>query len=260
MERAKKALGQNFLRDESVIKKIVAAAGVTRNDRVIEIGPGHGALTEHLVETAGEVIAIEFDRDLIRPLSERFASQPGFQLVNEDALTVDFHRFATGGKLKLVANLPYNISTPILQRLIRRRDIFSTMVLMFQREVAGRITAKAGSRDRGFLTVLVENAFDVEYLFDVPPASFYPVPKVWSAVVRLTPIRSAVQDETAFVSFISTAFAHKRKTLSNNLKARYADAGSLIRAAEIDPGRRAETLSVDQWRRLFLLSEKHKDC
>jgi 16S rRNA (adenine1518-N6/adenine1519-N6)-dimethyltransferase len=253
--RAKKSLGQNFLRDEQVVDRIVAALDLDKGDEVVEIGPGQGALTEKLIEHAGRVTAIEFDRDLIESLNERFRDSQTFHLINADVLTFEFADL-TGprdtAKLKLVANLPYNISTPILQRLIDARGHFSRIVLMFQREVVERITAPPGGKERGYLSVLVENAFATEYLFDVPPDAFYPVPKVWSGVVRLTPQPPSTTDDSSFSSFLSTAFAHKRKTIFNNLKAAYPNVAQALTAADIDPKRRAETLTLDEWKFLLL--------
>ena len=176
--RAKKSLGQNFLRDSEVVDRIIGTLDLEKDDTVVEIGPGHGALTERLVESAVRVIAIEFDRDLVLPLNERFGGFRNFSLLNADALSIDLSDVLRGrppDHTKLVANLPYNISTPILQRLIEFRHLFSSLVLMFQREVVERITAQPGSSNRGFLSVLVENAFKTEHRFDVPPSAFRPV-------------------------------------------------------------------------------------
>lgn len=256
--RPKRSLGQNFLRDEQIVGRIVAALEIEATDAVVEIGPGRGALTRRLVETAHEVIAIEFDRDLIEPLNAQFGDHSNFRLINANALTFDFDTLAPSAKdkkLKLVANLPYNISTPILQKLITSRHIFSRMVLMFQREVVERITAAPGDKERGYLSVLVDLAFETEFLFDVPPAAFYPVPKVWSGVVRLTPKPVSLSDEEAFASLVSVAFTHKRKTILNNLKTAVPNAADLLNDAAIDQMRRAEMLTLEEWIRLFLLSE-----
>jgi 16S rRNA (adenine1518-N6/adenine1519-N6)-dimethyltransferase len=253
--RPKKSLGQNFLRDQGVADRIVAALDLDKDDAVVEIGPGQGALTEALIAQARSVTAIEFDRDLIGPLNERFGDSESFCLINADALTFDLADLTAPNdatKLKLVANLPYNISTPILQRLIGSRNHSSRIVLMFQREVVERMTAPPGGKERGYLTVLVENAFETEYLFDVSPGAFYPVPKVWSAVVRLTPKPSNTIDDKLFASLLSTAFAHKRKTILNNLRVVYPDAAGAIAAAGIDHTRRAETLTLDEWKFLLL--------
>src|ERR1035437_1263088 len=220
--RAKKSLGQNFLRDQSVVGRIVDALEISATDTVVEIGPGTGALTGELLNKADNVIAIEFDRDLIEPLRDRFGKSQKLVLINADALHLSFadrpEIKTAAGKVKLVANLPYNLSTPILQRLIEQRHLFFSLVLMFQREVVARITAAPGTKDRGYLSVLVENAFETEYLFDVVPSAFYPVPKVWSAVVRLTPKPSASPDDAVFRGLLSAAFEQKRKTILNNLK------------------------------------------
>ena len=249
--RAKRSLGQNFLQDESVSERIVAALGVQTGERVVEIGPGVGALTEKLLEMGAEVIAIEFDRDLIDGLRERFRDYAGFTVIQDDALSLDFATLRpSDSKLKLVANLPYNISTPILQRLIDYRQNFDTLVLMFQREVVERITAVAGTKERGFLTVLVEDALAAERLFDVPPTAFKPVPKVWSSVVKLTPTASSTTASREFRGLISAGFAQKRKTILNNLKNLIPNAAAHLAAAGIDPGRRAETLTIGEWRGL----------
>ena len=196
------------------------------------------------------MIAIEFDRDMVAILNERFGSAQNFELIKADALNVNFAQVFRGGTVnnaKLVANLPYNISTPILQRLIDQRLLFSKIVLMFQREVVERITAPAGVKNRGYLSVLVENAFETEYLFDVPPGAFQPVPKVWSGVVRLTPKSSDSGDYPLFRKVVSTSFAQKRKTILNNLKQTVENAGHVLSESGIDANRRAETLTLEEW-------------
>ena len=249
--RAKKSLGQNFLRDSNVIERIVGSLKLTKEDTVVEIGPGLGALTGELLQAAGQVVAVEFDRDMVALLNTGFADADNLTIVNTDALQLDFASILQPEKkVKLVANLPYNISTPILQRLSDQRHLFSELVLMFQREVVERITAKAGAKGRGFLSVLVENAFDTESLFDVSPTAFHPVPKVWSSVVRLIPKESSVENEVLFRELVSTSFAQKRKTIFNNLKHKYQDAAAILAAGGIDAMRRAETLSLQEWSKL----------
>ncbi len=247
--RAKKSLGQNFLHDESVVERIIGSLDLDTTDTVIEIGPGTGALTRHLIEHAGRVIAIEFDRDLIPGLDRQFGHVDSLELINEDALKLDLSRFG-GGKVKVVANLPYNIATPILQRLALQRARIGMMVLMFQREVAERITAAVGSKQRGYLSVLAGNAFDVERMFDVPPTAFVPVPRVWSSVVRLFP-KPLEQDESELLELVSAGFMHRRKTLLNNLKGVFENAADVLNGAGIDPSRRAETLTLGEWKGLF---------
>lgn len=255
--RPKKSLGQNFLTDESLIDRIIDAVDASAKDLVFEIGPGQGALTEKLLRSGAEVIAIELDRNLIHPLTERFGESSNFHLVEQDALTADFPKLTTHfdvpiachNSAKLVANLPYYISTAILQRLSEQRSFFSSLILMFQKEVVDRITAKAGNSERGFLTVLVEAAFDVEKLFDVPPKAFHPMPKVWSSVVLLTPKPNQV-GEGELRSLLSAGFSQKRKTIANNLKTVYPHYGEALSAAGIDPKSRAEQLTLEQWQRL----------
>ncbi len=269
--RPKKSLGQNFLQDTEVINRIVDAIDLQAGECVVEIGPGRGALTEILLEKAARVVAIEFDRDLIGHLDSIFGDRPDFKLIADDALKIEFAEIlnaclrtkrsdsvilipsndpvarADYPVIKLVANLPYNISTPILQRLIEQRAVFSSLVLMFQREVAERITAVPGGKERGFLSVLMENAFDTEYLFDVAPAAFYPIPKVWSAVLRLIPKTSNVLEYEFFRQIVSASFAQKRKTILNNLKVISKNAGAILKTANIDGIRRAETLTLEEW-------------
>jgi 16S rRNA (adenine1518-N6/adenine1519-N6)-dimethyltransferase len=248
---AKKSFGQNFLVDPKYVQRIVDALALNAEDTVVEIGAGRGALTEILLEKAGKVYAIELDRDLIPVLRERFGALPNFELVDADALTIDFSVFAEKEhKPKLVANLPYNISTVILQRLIEYRFVFSEMILMFQREVAHRISARPGNSERGSLTVLVEAAFSVEKLFDVSPKAFIPQPKVVSAIVRLYPRASEVSDEQEFRKLLGAAFAKKRKTIGNNLKTAFGDWRQALDTTAIDANRRAETLTMDEWLRL----------
>ncbi len=245
---AKKSFGQNFHVDPKYIQKIIEVLSLSDVDTVVEIGAGRGALTEMLLEKAGKVFAIEFDRDLIPILRQEFGSFPNFELVEADALFLDFTELVPSDKkAKLVANLPYNISTAILQRLIEHRWAFSEMVLMFQREVVHRITAKPGKTDRGFLTLLVESSFNAVKLFDVPGKAFNPPPDVTSSVVRLVPIDSGIADEKLFRKLVSQGFMQKRKNLSNNFKSTLPNANELMRGIGIDPNRRAETLTLDEW-------------
>lgn len=181
-----KALGQNFLVNEGVINKIIDALDPVSDETIVEIGPGRGALTSRLINKAGRLVAVEFDRNLIPILEAQFSNHENFRLVYDDALQVDFCAEITPAKsARVVANLPYNISTAILQRLIAQRGCLTELVLMLQREVVDRITATPGSKERGYLSVLVEACCETEKLFDVAPGSFRPVPKVWSSVVRL---------------------------------------------------------------------------
>jgi 16S rRNA (adenine1518-N6/adenine1519-N6)-dimethyltransferase len=258
--RAKKRLGQNFLVDESYARRIVTALAPRAGETVVEIGPGRGALTELLLDSGARVVAVEFDRELVRLLRERFGGREEFELVEADALEVDFcSEVEPAREARVVANLPYNISTAILQRLVEQRRCLTEFVLMLQREVVERITARPGSSERGYLTVLVEAFCESEALFDVPPGAFRPVPKVWSTVARLR-VRenaSAGADEKLFARLVGACFAQKRKTILNNLRNAPEDLRTLVEsaggvvhlleAANVDPQRRAESLTLEEW-------------
>ena len=249
---AKKSLGQNFLVDHNYIRKIIAAAAPHPGDTIVEIGPGRGAITEGLIESGANVIAIELDRQLVPELRENFSRAANFTVVEADATEFNFSELAPRPpQLKVVANLPYYISTAILQHLAAQRANFTSLVLMFQKEVVDRIAATPGSTDRGYLTVLTEAAFSVEPLFDVPPNAFRPLPKVTSTVARLTPKPAMIEDEDLFRKVLSTAFAQKRKTILNNLKARFPDASEILERSGIDPRRRSETLTLHEWSELL---------
>ena len=261
MTRAKRRLGQNFLIDHNVVERIVDAVRPQADETIVEIGSGRGALTVRLVEEAGRLVAIEFDRDLVPQLRQRFSSFSNFTLVEVDALSADFCAVIQPAEsARVVANLPYNIATAILQRLIEQRNCISDMTLMLQREVVERITAEAGSSERGYLSVLVEAYCEAEQLFDVPPQAFRPVPKVWSAVVslRVRPkIAADVKDEALLWQIVSAGFAQRRKTFLNNLRdapesiqellKRRGGASIVLCEAGIPPLRRAETLSLEEW-------------
>lgn len=251
--RAKRSFGQNFLVDESVVRRIVAALELSPGDNVLEIGPGRGALTGMLLDSGVNVIAVEIDRDLHPVLLAEFGSRPNFRLVADDILQVDLDAMlaAIGGPVKVVGNLPYNISTPILERVSHARGRLERAVFMFQREVVERITALPGNSERGYFTVLIEAAFDCRGLFDVPPEAFSPRPKVWSSVAMLVPKPPSEADDPRFRRLVSMAFAQKRKTLRNNLRSAIPDAESVFAAAGIDAGRRSETLSLAEWLALF---------
>lgn len=266
MTRPKKSLGQNFLRDESVIERIVNTLDLKESDTVIEIGPGEGALTKKLVDTRANVVAIEIDRELVPVLRMQFRDSPNFRVIEADALGVDFEAevqainsqsaIVNPQSVKLVGNLPYYISTAILQKLAAERVLFTKIVLMLQREVAQRVTALPGNSERGFLTVVIEAAFETRQLFDVAPTAFYPQPKVWSSVVALKPKPRSPAGEPQFTKLLSTAFAQKRKTILNNLRRTWPDAEQLLNAAGVDPQRRAETLTLDNWLTLYAAAAK----
>jgi 16S rRNA (adenine1518-N6/adenine1519-N6)-dimethyltransferase len=266
----KKHFGQNFLTDERIIERIVQEVGPRADETIVEIGAGHGALTSRLVERAGRLLAIEFDRDLIPLLKEKFGAYENFTLIEGDALAIDLCAILapTAQQARVVANLPYYISTAILQRLMEQRACLTEMVLMLQREVVARITAPPASSERGFLSVLVEAYCETETLFDVPPTAFHPVPKVWSTVVRLRVRQQPtvdVGDGNLFRRIVSAGFAQRRKTIFNNLRNAPADlrsqieqaggADRVLESARLDGRRRAETLTLEEWGRLARVLE-----
>ncbi|MDQ3687822.1 MAG: 16S rRNA (adenine(1518)-N(6)/adenine(1519)-N(6))-dimethyltransferase RsmA [Acidobacteriota bacterium] len=259
--RAKKNLGQNFLRDESVISRIVGELAPRGDETIIEIGSGYGALTSQLVERAGRLVAIELDRGLVPVLREKFANRDNFEVIEQDALASDFcSLIAPAQTARVIANLPYNISTAILQRLIEQRRCLTEMLLMLQREVVERIMAPPSTSARGFLSVLVEAHCEAAALFDVAPGAFRPVPKVWSTIVRLrvrpTPA-AEVEDEKLLWRLVSIGFMQRRKTLFNNLRHAPEDlrakielgggAARVLTRAGVNAERRAETLTLAEW-------------
>jgi len=255
---AKKSLGQNFLVDESAARRIVDAAEIGPDDTVVEIGPGRGALTKMLAERARRLVAIELDDGLYEALADEFSLRDNVEVVHMDALKYPFDDLTP--PVKVVANLPYNISTPIIRRMMEARGVITLMVLMLQKEVAERIAATPGGKEYGFLTVIVQAYADAEVLFSLPPGAFRPAPRVDSAVVTIDMHPSAVHDipDPKFFSLVvSAAFAQRRKTLRNSLKS----AGfSAAEGCPIDLSRRAETLSVAEFAELaeFLFALKAK--
>lgn len=217
--RARKRFGQNFLRDHGVISRIVRSIGARPGERVVEIGPGQGALTEPLLEaTEGHLEVIELDRDLIPGLRVQFFNHPAFVIHEGDALKMDFQALRGDGQpLRVVGNLPYNISTPLISHLLRAGSAVQDMHFMLQKEVVDRLAAPAGGGDRGRLSVLAQYFCEVESLFVVPPEAFVPRPKVDSAIVRMTPRQQKVapaQDETLLFDIVREAFGQRRKTLA----------------------------------------------
>ena len=247
--RARKRFGQNFLRDEAVIDGIAAAIAPRPDDHLVEIGPGQGALTEALIGSGCRLDVVELDRDLITGLLAAFSIYPGFKLHSADALTFDFAGLASGGEpLRVVGNLPYNISTPLIFKLLENARIIKDMHFMLQLEVVQRLAAGPGSKHWGRLGIMTQYHCAVEHLFDVPPEAFFPPPKVQSAIVRLTPHATLPWepcDEAALRRVVQAAFAQRRKTLRNNLKGLITD--SELEVLGIDPGARAETLTLPQF-------------
>ena len=262
MVRSKRSLGQNFLVGSHYPRRIVDLVSPQADETIVEIGPGKGALTKLLVESGARVIAVELDRELTEPLTELFAGSSNFHLIEADALELDFCQvIAPASSARVVANLPYYISTPILQRLVEQRNCLREMTVMLQREVVDRIVAGPGGKEYGYLSVFVQLYCEAKRLFDVPPGAFRPAPKVHSSVVRLRPrsqLQVLIDDEVQFIQLVKTLFAQRRKTILNNLRAGQTglglkDPSQILTALEeslIDPQRRAETLSIAELARL----------
>ena len=246
----RKRFGQNFLRDAMVIQRIVAAVAPSATDHLVEIGPGEGVMTEALLPHCRRLDAVEIDRDLAARLECRFANRPSFQLHRADALKFDFRSLAGDGKPRIVGNLPYNISTPLLFHLFEQADSIRDMHFMLQKEAVDRLVAEPGRPDYGRLGIMARYHCRAEKLFEVYPESFFPPPKVVSAVVRLVPHDTTPVDaDPADLSrVVAAAFSQRRKTLRNSLKTLFGE--TELRNLDIDPQARAETLSLEQYARL----------
>jgi 16S rRNA (adenine1518-N6/adenine1519-N6)-dimethyltransferase len=253
---ARKRFGQHFLHDRGVLDRIVAAIAPAAGDALVEIGPGRGALTEklldHLAQGRGRTLdVIEIDRDLAAELRGRWGATAGFQLHEGDALEYDFQALADarGARLRVIGNLPYNISTPLLFHLATACQGIDDLHVMLQKEVIDRIAAAPGSESYGRLTVMLAPWFEATHLFDVGPGAFTPPPRVWSAVARLKVRREpAFEIPPAFARTVSAAFSARRKTLRNALRS-LLDQSDIV-AAGIDPGVRPEVLSPAEFARL----------
>lgn len=262
--RTKKSFGQNFLTDLNVLNNIVAAADISRDDNVIEIGPGIGALTEQLAQAAGEVLALEIDADLIPVLGEVLAPYDNVTVLNQDVLDANLpeliqQRFSDPTRpVKVVANLPYYITSPILMNLLASPVDWAAICVMMQKEVAQRLTAKPGTKQYGALTLAIEYQMDAKIAFDVSRRVFVPSPNVDSAIVVLTPRHQplAVQpfDKQKLFGFIRGCFAHRRKSLWNNLqgvigkdKATKDQLAAILDDLQISPQIRPERLSLVQF-------------
>jgi len=245
----KKRFGQHFLRDMRVVERIVAAFAPQPADRVVEIGPGEGVLTRALVGQVARLDLVELDRDLAAQLSQTYGHTPAIAVHQADALKFDFRALApVGGKLRIIGNLPYNISTPLLFHVLEQMECVRDMLFMLQKEVVERLAAPPGGKDYGRLSVMVQYRCRVEKLFTVPPGAFTPPPKVDSAMVRLTPHATPpvdVRDPEIFARVVQAAFSQRRKTLRNSLKGLVS--AEAMAGLGIDPIRRAETLSLQEF-------------
>jgi 16S rRNA (adenine1518-N6/adenine1519-N6)-dimethyltransferase len=245
----RKRFGQHFLHDRNVIRRIIEAIAPRTSDRIVEIGPGRGALTWGLLQRAQALDVIEIDRDLAQSLREDPRAGQGLRVHVQDALNTDFNRLrGDGSALRIVGNLPYNISTPLLFRLLTQRAAISDMYFMLQKEVVDRMSAQPGSKAYGRLTVMLAAVAEVEGMFDVGPGAFRPRPKVWSAIVRLRPTPAPRFDsgnEGVLRTLVTAAFSHRRKTLRNGLKGLLTPQD--IESCGIDPQLRPETLAPAQF-------------
>ena len=248
---ARKRFGQHFLHDRSVLDRIVREIAPSPDDAMVEIGPGRGALTERLIDLGRSLDAVEIDRDLAAELRTRWGADPRFHLHEADALKYDFRALsqARGERLRVIGNLPYNISTPLLFHLASVHESIDDLHVMLQKEVIDRIAAAPNSDAYGRLTVMLAPWFEATHLFDVGPGAFSPPPRVWSAVARLKVRREpAFALPPAFARTVSAAFSQRRKTLRNALRS-LLDSTDIV-AAGIDPGVRPETLSPADFARL----------
>ncbi|KRM62796.1 16S ribosomal RNA methyltransferase KsgA Dim1 family protein [Paucilactobacillus vaccinostercus DSM 20634] len=272
--RAKKSLGQNFLTDTNVLNNIVSAAEITKADNVIEIGPGIGALTEKLAQAAGEVVALEIDEDLLDVLYEVLFDYDNVKVINKDVLKTDVktlinEEFSDPSRpIKVVANLPYYITTPILMQLLSVDVKWASIVVMMQKEVAQRLAAEPGTKAYGTLSLAIQYKMDVRLAFEVPRTVFVPAPNVDSAIVELTPRHEALavlpDDEKGLFRLIKGCFSHRRKTLANNLQGvvgkgadKKAQTQTILTELSIAPSVRPERLSLDQF---ILLANRLRDA
>lgn len=261
MAQPRKQFGQHWLRSEAALRKIIQAAGLTPQDRVLEIGPGQGALTRHLLTEAGAVLAVEIDRDLCQSLVQKFGGLDNFLLLSGDILSLnlvdalaEFPQFQNPNKV--VANIPYNITGPILEMLLGTIDqprlpMFEDIVLLIQKEVAERLEAQPGSKAYGALSVRVQYLATCELIATVPAKAFYPAPKVDSAIVRLRPRphQPAASDPRLLETLVKLGFATRRKMLRNNLKSLVERdrLTQILEQLEVNPQARAEDLRPEQW-------------
>lgn len=247
--QARKRFGQNFLHDQNIIQRIVRAINPTANDHMVEIGPGQGALTRHLLATCGRLDAVELDRDLAAYLEQTLGADARFALHQGDVLKFDFGSLSdVPGSLRIVGNLPYNISTPCMFHLLHFSGLIKDMTFMLQLEVVQRLAAQPGDEHYGRLGLMMQYHCQVEHLFDVPATAFVPQPKVCSAIVRLTPYVNPpvqVQDIRCLQDVVRVAFTQRRKTLKNSLRTLISEAE--LSKLPIDLGLRPENLSLAEY-------------
>ena len=255
--RPSKRLGQLFLEDKNIISKIIMAADIREDDVVVEIGAGLGTMTQLLAEKAKRVIAIDVDPRMIVVLQQRLPDWPNVDVIEKDILSYDFAALADSAsvKLKVIGNIPYNISSQILFHIIKYRHVISSAVLLFQKEVVDRITAFPGTKDYGIPSVIVSMYAVASREMNIPASCFYPEPKVTSSLVKILIRKSPLvrlEDEDCFLKTVKIAFSKRRKTILNNLRSAYSLNGvtTLLDQLGIDGSRRGETLSTEEFGRL----------
>ena len=255
----KKSLGQHFLRDHKTILEISNLVRPENEDLILEIGAGDGALTEPFSQSGARIIAVEIDKKLANALTLRFDKTDSVNIINQDILHFDFLELGkTKKKWKIVGNLPYNISTQLILKILNHANLFSLMTVMVQKEVGDRLIAKPGSKAYGRLSVMAQRSASLTHCLDIAPENFFPIPKVWSSIIQIRP--SVPLDdgnfESSFRNTVRTAFSHRRKTLANSLKNLLTP--QEIRAAGIDPLIRAERLAVGDFEALAKVLENKK--
>lgn len=249
--KARKRFGQNFLHDQYVIDKIIRAIHPAADDQLVEIGPGTGALTEPLLEACGHLNVIELDRDLVPVLRTKFFNYPDFRIHEADALNFNFSQLANGKRLRIVGNLPYNISTPLIFHLLSHHQLVQDMHFMLQKEVVERLASAPGSSTYGRLSIMAQYFCRVEPLFIVGPGSFNPPPKVDSAIVRLVPhqtLPTEAKDIRLLQQVVREAFSMRRKTIRNTLKKLLS--ANEISSLGLDTGLRPERLALQDYVRI----------
>ncbi|MBU1355290.1 MAG: ribosomal RNA small subunit methyltransferase A [Candidatus Edwardsbacteria bacterium] len=254
----KKKYGQNFLTSPAVAEKIVTAAELKSTDTVLEIGPGKGVLTSLMTDRCRKIWAVEIDPRLVETLSAMFGQSEKIKIVNQDILQYDLDEIIkeSGRSFKVVANLPYNITVPILEKLIESRQRIASIIVMVQKEMADRLSAKPGSKDYGSLSIFIQYHLTVEKLFNVLPGSFFPKPKITSSVIKLTPHKMPpviLEEEGDFFDFVRLCFSQRRKMLRSVLKQhnKWEEEISNRISAEMDLTRRAETLNLNEFVKLY---------
>ncbi|NLK63142.1 MAG: ribosomal RNA small subunit methyltransferase A [Fusobacteria bacterium] len=258
----KKKYGQNFLNDSEILERIIEVSNVTKDDFILEVGPGDGALTELLIENAKNVLSVEVDKDLVPILEKKFKDKDNFKLILKDILELDINN-EVEGKAKVVANIPYYITSPIINKFIENRDKINEIYIMIQKEVALRIVAKAGVKDRSILTLAIEYFGESELLFYIPKEKFTPSPKVDSAFIKIKLRKDKkyenIISEEKFMKFVKGAFANKRKNILNNIKMMGYDKDIVKRVFDeknIDTNKRAEDFTIDEFIEMINIIEK----